>query len=272
MKSVWFALMTAMAVGVVTATAGAARSPLVAAHRGGAQLWPENSLLAFRGALELGVDFVETDVHLTADGEVLVLHDATLDRTTTGKGAVRERTLAEIRAARLRGPDKTPTEEPVPTLAQLLDLVRASRVELLLEIKVGSGRRYDGIEEKALALVRSRNLLARTIVMAFESETVRRVRQLDPTVRTALLVGRRQVERGARPASAVAKATELGASHLGMDHRILDADVVAAAQKAGIQLAAWTVNEEIDIRRVVSLGAGIVISDRPDLALRLVGR
>ena len=82
--------------------AAAERGPLVAAHRGGAALWPENSLRAFRGALVLGVDFLETDLHLTADGEVVVVHDPTLERTTTGAGPVRDRTLADLGRVRLR--------------------------------------------------------------------------------------------------------------------------------------------------------------------------
>ena len=95
----------------------AAAQPLIAAHRGGAALWPENSLLAFGNALGLGVDFVETDVHLTSDGEVVVLHDPKLDRTTTGTGAVAERRLADLASVRLRAADGTPTDEPMPTLA-----------------------------------------------------------------------------------------------------------------------------------------------------------
>ena len=201
---------------------------LVAAHRGGAQLWPENSLLAFGNALGLGVDAVETDVHMTSDGEIVVIHD--------------------------------------PTLAQLLDLLAPQRAQLLLEIKVDArNRRYPGIEEKALALLRSRRMAERTLVMAFEPETVARVRELDPAIRTVLLVGRRH---GAR--DAVQQATALRANVIGYDFRLLDADLMAATRTAGLKVAAWTVNEETDIRRIVGLGVDVVISDRPDLALRLV--
>jgi len=239
---------------------------LVAAHRGGAQLWPENSLLAFANALGLGVDAVETDVHLTADGEIVVIHDPKLDRTSTRRGAVGELTANDVTTARLKDRTGQPGDERVPTLAQLLDLLAPQRAQLLLEIKVDArGRRYPGIEEKALALLRSRHMAERTLVMAFEPETVARVRELDPAIRTVLLVGRRD---GVR--SAVKRATSLGASAVGYDFRALDADLVAATRAAGLTVAAWTVNEETDIRRIVALGVDIVISDRPDLALRLV--
>jgi glycerophosphoryl diester phosphodiesterase len=252
--------------------AGAAR-PRVAAHRGGARLWPENSLTAYRNALALGVAYLETDVHQTADGEVVLLHDPTLDRTTTGAGPVQGARLADLGRLRLKARDGAVTDEPLPTLADLLDLLAPARAELLLEIKVtDQGQPYAGIEERVLALVRARRLAARTLVMAFERETVRRIRALDPTMRTVLLVGRGQVARErVPPAEALRWATELGVTAVGYHHRLIDADVVTAARRAGLALAAWTVNEAADIRRVAGLGVDIVISDRPDLALRVVG-
>jgi glycerophosphoryl diester phosphodiesterase len=259
---------------LVAADHAAAGGPSVAAHRGGAALWPENSLLAFRNALALGADFLETDVHLTADGEVVVVHDATLDRTTTGSGPVRAARLADLAKVRLKARDGTVTDEPVPTLAALLDLLAPSRAQLLLEIKVDpEHRRYPQIEEKALALVRARGLVARVIVMAFEDDTIRRVRALEPTIRTALLVGRGRLDRARVPSSeAVRWTTDVGASHLGIEHGALDAGLVEAARTAGVHVAAWTVNDEAAMRRAIDLGAEVVISDRPDVVLRLLAR
>ncbi|MGH7312666.1 MAG: glycerophosphodiester phosphodiesterase [Candidatus Rokuibacteriota bacterium] len=252
----------------------AGAGPRVAAHRGGALLWVENSLAAYRKALALGVDYVETDVHLTADGGVVVLHDATLNRTTSGAGAVRETRRDELARLRLRARDGGLTDEPIPALDELLDVVRPSRAELLLEIKVDErGRRYSGIEERVLALLRAHGLTARTLIMAFEPDTLRRVRELEPAVRTVLLIERGRVQRErVWPAAAVARAVDLGAAAVGFNHRLVDADVAQAARRAGLVLAAWTVNEEADLRRVVGLGVDIVISDRPDLALRMAGR
>src|SRR5262249_49767904 len=160
-----------------------------------------NSLLAFRQALALGVDVLEFDVHLSADGEPVVLHDATLDRTTTGRGPVREATRATLTALKLRAHDGRITEETVPTLAQVLDLAAPTRVAVLPEIKVGvGGKRYPEIEEKVLALLGARGLLARATVQAFAPETILRLRELAPSVRTMLLVGRGRIEReGAAP-------------------------------------------------------------------------
>lgn len=257
---------------VVSATAG---PPVqVAAHRGGALLWAENSLLAFRNALALGADLLELDVHLTRDGEVVVIHDPTLERTSTGTGPVGTARLADLAGVRLRGREGAVTDEPVPTLAQVLDLLRPALAELLLEIKVDAARRpYAGIEEKTLALVAAKGLRERTVVMAFEPDTLRRVRALDAGIRTTMLVSRSRVERERATASTVVSwATDVGATSLGVDHRVVDAPLVAAAREAGLRLAAWTVNAESDIRRVLDLGVAIIISDQPDLALRLAGR
>ena len=246
----------------------------VAAHRGGAGLWPENSLLAFRQALALGVDALEFDLHMTADGEVVVLHDPTLERTTTGAGRVRDLKLADLAGAQLKARAGTVTDELIPTFAQVLDLASKGSAELLPEIKVDANRqRYDGIEEKVLALVRARGLSARTTIQAFQPETIRRLRELEPKARTMLLVARGDVERDrARPAEAVRRARDLGATDLGMNHRLIDADVMAAARADGVRVSAWTVNDEADIRRMIDLGVDVVMSDRPDLAKRLTGR
>ena len=264
-------LLLSLAVAAAPMAGGPAT--LVAAHRGGAALWPENSLLAFRQALALGVDALEFDLHMTSDGELVVLHDPTLDRTTTGTGPVRDLKLADLAVVRLKTRDGAVTDERIPTFAQLLELAAAA-VELLPEIKVDANRqRYDSIEEKVLALLRARGLLARTTVQAFQVETIRRLRALEPKARTMLLVARGDVERDrARPAEAVRRARDLGATDLGMNHRLIDADVMAAARAAGIRVSAWTVNEEADILRMVDLGVDMVMSDRPDLVKKLTSR
>jgi len=265
------ALGVLLAFSALAPPAGSGPATLVAAHRGGAALWPENSRRAFRQALDLGVDALEFDLHMTADREVVVLHDPTLDRTSTGKGPVRELSLADLAPVRLKARDGTVTDERILTFAQVLDLAASTSVELVPEIKIDTtGQRYDGIEEKVLALLRSRGLLARATVQAFQRETIRRLRALEPKARTMFLVTRGDVERErTRPAEAVRRASELGATDLGMNHRLIDADVVSAARVAGIRLAAWTVNEEADIRRMIDLGVDMVMSDRPDLVKRL---
>jgi glycerophosphoryl diester phosphodiesterase len=265
-------LAVALAALVLVASATAAERPLVAAHRGGAALWPENSLTAFRGALALGVDALEFDVHLTADGEPVVIHDPTLDRTTTGHGAVRSLTLERLQAVRLLERPGAPSAETVPTLAQVLELARPTAVTVLPEIKLDLARAaYPEVERRVVALLRAHGFLGRATVQSFDDATLRRVRALEPTLRTMLLVNRvRAATYASAPADPVRWAVELGATDLGVDFRLVDAALVAAARAAGVRLAVWTVNGDDELRRMGALGVDLVMSDRPDRARQLL--
>lgn len=273
------ALLLALGLVALTAVLGRASAaaqgmivPLFAAHRGGALLWPENSLLAFRNALALGVDFLELDVHLSRDGEVVVIHDATLERTTTGTGPVRERTLAELATLRLKDRGGAVVEERIPTLDQVVALAAAGKRQILLEIKTDERReRYPGIEEKVFAVLDRHRFTPFTVVMAFEGATWRRARQVRPDARVAALYSAR-----ALPGPAV--VPELGALRaagvvfVGLDQALVTAEVATQARLAGLTLGVWTVNEREAIARFIDQGVGVVITDRPDLAKELLGR
>lgn len=246
----------------------------IAAHRGGGALWPENSLLAFRSAIALGSDLLELDVHQSRDGVVAVIHDATVERTTDGTGAVESMTAADLRRLRLRGPDGTLTSERLPTLDEVLVATAASRAGLLIEVKEPApGDRYDGFEERVLAAVAAAGLQTRATIMAFDPRTIVRVRELAPRMRTSLLVDRAAVERaGVRPEVSVDWARAIGATDVGLELTLLDEQVVAAARAASLLLGVWTVNDESAMRRMLALGVDVLTTDRPDLARRLVGR
>jgi len=249
---------------VTTALAGPAR-PQIAAHRGGALLWPENSLTAFRGALQLGAHLLELDVHLTRDGEVVVIHDPTLDRTTTGRGAVGAHTWAELAGVTLNG-----TRERLPRLGELLELVKPSGAGLLLEIKVGvDGARYPGIEEKVLGRLGESGLAGRTTIMAFEWATLERLRALSSTIRLTGLLSRRGAEQLGGVAVAAQRLAALRANDLGIERTLLGPEAVTAARAAGLTIGVWTVNEAADLRAALAAGVDYVITDRPDLALEL---
>jgi glycerophosphoryl diester phosphodiesterase len=272
-------LLAALAVGGLAAIAQAfhpqagARAA-VAAHRGGALLWPENSLLAFRNAAALGADYLELDVHLSRDGEVVVIHDPTLDRTTSGTGPVRDRTVDELRALRLRDRHGMVTAETIPTLDEVIAVAAAARRQLLIEIKVDAGRaRYPGIEEKVLAALDRREMAAAAVVMAFEPSTWLRLRELRPALRTGALYSARALEQtGATLSGALEAAGRAGVAFVGLDYTLMTAAAVAQARQSGTALGAWTVNAPHDVRRVIDLGVGVVISDRPDLVRDMLRR
>ena len=259
-------------VGSVTAAAQSMIAPLFAAHRGGALLWAENSLLAFRNALALGADFLELDVHLTRDGEVVVIHDATLERTTTGSGPVRERTLAELGAVRLKDRDGAVLEERIPTLDQVVALAAAGKRQILLEIKTDERRRrYPEIEEKVFAVLDRHHFTSFTVVMAFEAATWRRLRQLRPDARAAALYSARML-RAADVAAELEALGQAGVGFVGLDQALVNADVARQVRLAGLTLGVWTVNQREAIARFIDQGVGVVITDRPDLAKELLGR
>lgn len=245
--------------------------PQIAAHRGASLLWPENSLTAFRGSLTLGVDAIECDVHLSRDDHLVVIHDPTLDRTTTGSGVVADRNWAEIRSTRLRsGPGAEAIPEPPPSLDELLALV-AGRATLLIEIKRPRGGSYPGIEEEVLRAVEDRGLGDRVLVMSFDPETLRRMRRLEASIRLGGLVSRNSLRReGKGLEDAIAQLKTLGATFLGLEAALVIADAVAAAHRAGLQVGAWTVNDADTLARFAALGVDLLITDRPDLAKQVV--
>jgi glycerophosphoryl diester phosphodiesterase len=156
-------------------------------------------------------------VHLTRDGEVVVIHDATLERTTTGAGPVRERTLAELRALRLKDRGGAVLGERVPTLDEVVALAVAGKRQMLLEIKTDERRqRYPEIEEKMFAVLDRHRFTPFTVVMAFEAATWRRLRQIRPDARVAALYSARML-----PAAAIGAEIEMlgqaGVSFVGLD-------------------------------------------------------
>jgi len=245
----------------------------IAAHRGGA-LWPENSLLAFQSAIALGSDLIELDVHQSRDGVVIVIHDATVDRTTDGTGAVASTTAADLRRLRLRGPGGTLSAERVPTLDEVLAAAAPSHAGLLIEVKEPApGDRYDGVEERVLAAVAAAGMQTRATIMAFDPRTIVRVRELAPRMRTSFLIEPFTVERaGVRPEVTIDWARAAGATDVGLEQTLVDERVVAAARSASVSLGVWTVNDETAMRRMLALGVDILTTDRPDVARRLVVR
>jgi glycerophosphoryl diester phosphodiesterase len=274
MRGLLFAMVVVGGLAAMAQTSPPRVAPLVAAHRGGALLWPENSLLAFRNALVLGVDYLELDVHLSRDDQVMVLHDPTLDRTTTATGPVAARSAAELSAIRLKDRGGSVTAESVPTLDQVAELAARAGRQLLVEIKVDpDGQRYPRIEERVLEVLDRHRMVGASIVMAFEPTTWLRVRELHPSIRTGALLSARVLQTsGWTLAVAIDTAAKAGVAFIGLHHDLVTEPAVTQARMSSIVLGAWTVNQPEAIRRVIDRGIGVVISDRPDLVKSLLER
>ncbi|HPD17734.1 MAG TPA: glycerophosphodiester phosphodiesterase family protein [Planctomycetota bacterium] len=234
--------------------------PLVVGHRGWLQRYPENTLVSLRAALELGVDALEFDLHLSRDGHLVVIHDATLERTTDGTGRVGERTLAELKrldagawfAPRFAG-------ERIPTLEEVLGLVPPG-VALYAEVK-------DTRPEMAAALLPFAQARADAmIVHSFGADFLEAFRRLAPSaVRIGLLGNVTKLDLGA-----AARRLRCWGIHPCME--ALTREQVAAWQAEGFRVMCWTVRNEADARRALDLAPDAIGADCPDVLLRLMGR
>jgi glycerophosphoryl diester phosphodiesterase len=238
---------------------------LIAAHRGGLFLWPENSATAFRNAAQLALEQAECDVHLTADGEVVVMHDATLDRMTDGRGPVGALSASQFARLRVRGAGG----EAPPTLAECLGILAGSPVAPRIEIKSNAaGRPYPGIVAKTLALVDAAGERRRSWIIGFHAATMAEAQQAGGLAGVAWLL-ETATFRDLGLTGLVAAARDYGFPEVGMHESVIDAEVVAALRAAGIGIGTWGGNHAPSIRRMLDLGVDIFATDDPPLAIRM---
>lgn len=248
----------------------------VHAHRGGAGLAPENTLAAFRKALDLGVDALEMDLHVTRDGVVVVIHDETLDRTTDGRGDVGELSLEAVKRSDAGGKFAPAFRgERIPTLREVIDLVKASgngRVRLDLELKYHQDRpgKPGDFVERVLEILGDTSFTERVNVISFQHPSLAKVKALEPRLRTGLLASG---DKG--PEDPVALVRRFRADYYSPNFRLVTAEAVAALHQAGIPIVPWTVNEAAEMRRLMALGIGElagdgIATDFPDRLLNLL--
>lgn len=204
---------------------------------------PENTLRSFVAADRAGLDVIELDLHLSKDGELVVMHDADVDRTTDGTGPIAHKTLAELRALDAgRG-------ERIPTFEEVLDAVRAP---LQAEIK-------DTAAAHALAeVMHRRDLMGRVEVLSFHDEAIAEIARLVPGVRTALVASRYGTD-------VVDRAVAVGAPTLVLNIRRLTLEIVERARKANLRTIGWVVNTQDQLRLVRALQLDGATTDYPDI-------
>jgi glycerophosphoryl diester phosphodiesterase len=241
------------------------RRTLIAAHRGGLFLWPENSARAFRESARLPIEQAECDVHLTADGEVVVMHDATLDRMTDASGPVVARTAAELRGIRVRGT----AGEPPPTLDDYLAILAPGPVAPRIEIKSDAQRRpYPGIVPRTLARLDAAGQRARSWIIGFNADTMAEAQAAGGLAGVALLFEIPTLT-DLGIAGVIAVARDCGIAEIGMHERVLDAELIGRFRAAGLGVGTWGANHEPSIRRMLDLGVDIFATDDPPLAVHL---
>jgi glycerophosphoryl diester phosphodiesterase len=243
--------------------------PLVIAHRGHSIAVPENTMNSYRRAIELGADMIEADVHLTRGGQLFMLHDDTLDRTTTGRGPAREATWDEIQAldaGSWMGPEFIGLR--VPRTQELMDMAAEAGILLCLEVKGA-----DAAEAEAIAAALARELVARdalgsVFVAAYHHRALAVAREIAPDV--MLAPERLPDDLPPDPPEAIRQARALAAPVLHHQHTCIDRDLVRALHAAGIAVWSWTVNREDDVARSLELGVDGVLGD--DVAVLVATR
>ncbi len=250
-----------------------------AGHRGGKGLWPENSLFAFQRASALGVDMLEMDLQLSSDGELVVIHDRTLERTTDGDGAVAALSLAQLQALdagynwSADGGQSYPYRGQgirIPSFAEVLDkLPDAPKV---IEIKVPDV----GIEVLLCDALQAHQQQDQVIVASIYERSLQLFREQCPGVATSagpgsvrLLVALNWLGLGSLLSPSY-QALQIPETHDGL--LVASPSLLKAAAQRGLNVQLWTINEQPDMRRLLDLGVHALITDYPDRALQVLGR
>ncbi len=237
--------------------------PIRFAHRGSRLLWPENTMVAFQGAVDLGYRYIETDVHVSRDGRVVVFHDHTLERLTDGVGRFHEHDWDGLRhldtAFRFDSGAGFPLRGTGVTMPLLADVV-ATFPDQLFNIDI----KQPGIAEQVAEEVRRLGIGDRVLIGSFYDRRIRAFRRAAPGVATS--AGPAEVA-GAlvrRPRTGVG-ADAYQVPERGAGLRIVTRRFLERAHSAGKQVHVWTVNDPADMRRLIDLGVDGIITDRPDL-------
>ena len=234
------------------------RLPWVIAHRGASAVAPENTMAAFRRAQEMGAECIETDLHLSRDGRLIILHDTTLDRTTSGSGLVKNHTYNELRQLDAgRWFSQSFAGERLPSIDELLDFAGQADLSLYLEIKGGAGY---GVERAVISALRGRKESKATVVLCFDASVLDRIHQLDRLLMTGLLFESDGEEM-------VKEAVRVGARQIGPRGDCVTPGLIEDAHRRGLKVIAWTINEGTQMRALAAMGVDGIITNYPDRLL-----
>lgn len=229
--------------------------PEIIAHRGYSSVFPENTLAAFAGALDIGVDYIELDVQMTRDGQIVVFHDDDLKRITGAEGAVRDYTLAELGALDAGSWFSSSfAGERIPTLDKALALIEPAQCGVYLELKdIGE---TPGFEEAVLAAAGQCGMTDRCVFASFRYDYLERLKELNPEILTLYNT----------TSGKVTLPEEFPADYYGLWKESVTGELVAAVHEAGGKAFVWTVDTPVQIRNVQAMGADAVVTNRPGLA------
>lgn len=227
-------------------------------HRGYSGNYPENTMLAFQKAIEAGADGIELDVQFSKDGKLVVIHDETLDRTTTGTGRVKDHTYEELCAldASFKFAGQYGVNR-IPTLCEVLHYMSDKDAVTNIELKTGVFE-YEGIEEAVLECIRKNNVSDKVIISSFNHYSILRMRKLAPELKCGLLTDCWIINAGKY-------VHDLGIPCYHPAFRNLTPEITAEIKQYGLEINTWTVNTAEDFRELEKLGIDVVIGNYPEM-------
>lgn len=230
-------------------------------HRGAAGTHPENTMISFIESERIHADGIELDVQLTKDGEIVVIHDETLERTTTGTGFVKDHTLKEIRSldASYKFPDYGVCK--VPSLEEVFNWALSNKLIINVELK-NSVIPYAGMEEKVIHLVRTYHYEKRVIISSFNHESLEKCLKLAPEIEVGVLYHEKKTEPWVY-------ARKLGATSIHPNYRVISNSTIQKSQDNGIAVRPYTVNKQKEMERLLSVNCAAIITDYPEKAVAL---
>ncbi len=237
--------------------------PLVWAHRGASGYCPENTIPAFEMAQKMGADGVELDVQLTKDGALVVCHDETIDRTSSGKGYVKDYTLAELKKLDFCNGNLAYEGVQIPTMGEVFQCLQSGDLTINIELKT-SIFFYPGIEEKLTALTKERGFEDRVIYSSFNHYSIRKIKELDKRAKTGFLYCD-----GAMDMPAYGKKHGVDALHPAV-YNLQYPHFMEECRAQGLDVNVWTVNTEEEIRLCSELGVHAIIGNYPDKIRKIV--
>jgi glycerophosphoryl diester phosphodiesterase len=233
------------------------------AHRGFSGKYPENTMLAFEKAVEIGVDGIELDVHLTKDNEIVIIHDEDIKRTCDGEGLVKDMTLEELRkfdaSATFRGQYGFCG---IPTLREYFELVKDTPIITNIELKTGVYE-YHTIEQRVIDMVREFDLSDKIIFSSFNHFTVKRCEEIAPEIKRGFLTGDWLYDFGKYTAERNVQCCHPW-------HVSLSEETVKEMHEAGCEINTWTVNEYEDIKKLSAWGVDSLIGNFPDRMIEVL--
>ena len=241
-------------VGIITRTQ-------VTAHRGFSKVAPENTMPAFQAAMDCGADYIELDLQLTSDGQLVVIHDDKLDRTTNGKGLVERYTYEQLKplsAGSWFSKDGEFDDVEIPLFSEVLELTGK---DIMLNIEIKKSGDPKKTAEKAVELIEEYGIVNSCYVTSFSYPALKKVKQLNPKIKTAFI---------ANLATATSYAQLPYIDAVSMNYLFVNQSVVNSAHHHGKRIFVWTVDRQSEMQKMMALGVDNIITDRPDKALEIV--